>query len=879
VIRRGIRRALNLALRRRDRWERDVEEEIKLHLILRAEQLASHGRAPDEAYAEAVRRFGPSLTQSRARLIEAATRREKAMHQSEILDDLRHDLSFAFRTLARQKAWTVVTVLTLGLGIGATTSVFSVVSTMLIHRLPYPHGERVTIITQQPTGGNNTGMSVSIMPQVNAIRGWQRDARSFESIQAMSIVPRSLRTATGDDSRASTAAITPGFFDFAEVRPLRGRIFTPSEVTADSRVALLAEGFWRARLGADPSVLGKRITLSDTSYTVIGIMPGTFRVTAPGRTATDVWLPLNLNAKDVRVSGVVGRLRPGANPIVAQQELDSIFARVAGFTNGATIPFKAVVAKPSEGVSFRDSLFLLMGAVGLLLLVACTNVAHLLLARTAGRQREIAIRTALGAARGRLFRQLLTESFLLCVGGTFAGLALGWLGVKALVAMRPSNQNDLVATHIDVTTLEVALGVTLLSALVFGVIGILESRRHSTNDTLKAGALAISASRGHRRARTLLVVSEIALSMMLVVGAGLVIHSLRRLQQTDVGFDPKNLYMITPSWRAHDSAANIQSTAEMFARVKVLPGVRAASIADVAPGTSNFTIGRLEIDGEPPPAQGSSSFVSVNSVQPNYFTTMGMTFVEGAAFADTTNAHAVIVNDLFARKHWARGQALGKRLRIVQRANQEWLTVVGVTHDAMTNGPTAAADGPMFYFARTVNSDGIIVARTAGTGSIFNAIVAQRPERGFSAPNVQAVSDFLTQSISEPRFVMLVMTAFGLVGLLLASIGLYGVMAYTVAQESRDIGVRIALGASRGHVMRAVITRGTALALTGVIVGLAGALWGTKLVEHHLFGIERLDPASFVGGAVVLIGAALLACIVPTRRALAVDPISAIRAD
>jgi putative ABC transport system permease protein len=877
VIRLGVRRALSLALRRRDRWEREVEDEIKLHLTLRAEQLQAQGRAPDEAYTEALRRFG-SLDASRRRLLRAAEHREKTMHHTEIVADLKQDIAFAWRTLARQKAWTTITVLTLGLGMGATTAVFSVVSTLLIHRMPYPHGERIVNVSQQPSSGNNTGVHVSIIPQNNVIEAWQHDAHSFEAVQTFSIVPKALKTTSGEDGRAWTAAITAGMFDFADVRPIRGRLFNNDEAANDTHVALLGESFWRNRLGADSSVLGKMITLSDTSYVVVGVMPGAFRVTAPGRALTDVWLPLNLKRKGVRVSGVVGRLRPGVTIPVAQRELDSVFARVGGFKSG-DIPFKAALAHPSEGASFKDSLLLLTGAVGLLLLVACTNVAHLLLARTATRQREIAIRTALGAASGRLFRQLLTESFLLCAGGAVAGVGLGWIGLKALIALRPHDEVELTATHVDLTTLQVTLGVTVLSAIIFGVIGAFETRRHSANDTLKGGSLATTATRGHRRLRAALVVSEIALSVMLVVGAGLVIRSLRRMQQTDLGFSATNLYSLAPASRPRDDAGNVRLLAETFAKVRAVPGVRDASIAETPPGWSSFSVGRLEIDGEPAPPSTSSSFIAINHVQASYFATMRIALLEGTTFTDTTNLQTVVVNDAFARKHWPRGKAIGQRLRIAQKGDEPWLSIVGIAHDAMTNGPTTPSDAPLFYLPRSDANSGAILVRTNGGVGALQSIVTAPAAHGVNPATIAGVSEFVSQSISEPRFVMLVMTAFGFVGLLLASIGLYGVMAYTVAQESRDIGVRVALGASRSHVMRGVLIRGATLALTGVVAGLAAAAWGTKLVEAHLFGIERLDPITFAGGAAVLIAAALIACIVPTRRALAVDPIAAIRAD
>ncbi|HEU4786957.1 MAG TPA: FtsX-like permease family protein, partial [Gemmatimonadaceae bacterium] len=506
----------------------------------------------------------------------------------------------------------------------------------------------------------------------------------------------------------------------------------------------------------------------------------------------------------------------------------------------------------------------------------------LLLARSATRQREMAIRAALGAGRSRLFRQLLTESCMLSASGTALGVAVGWAGLRGLIAMRPTSHDELRVAHLDATTLLVAIGVATISAIVFGVIGAVQSARQSTHDSLKSGTRGASADRGHRRTRSILVVSEMALSAMLIVGATLVVRSLQRMQSTDLGFEPRGLYSVPLDLapRFPTRAARAAVLQEFTTRLRALPSVRSVVVAEVGPGSRSFTIGRMEIDGEPPAPAGSTSFIDVNHIQPEYFQTMGARLVEGATFRDTSAAtDQVIVNESFARKHWARGAALGRRLRVAQTGNEPWLTIVGVAHDVRSSGPVSESTAPVLYLPMTSLAFPTILIRSAGDARTLAPAVSIGRQLGLRTITIDPVQSFIYRSTSEPRFVMLVMTAFGIIGLVLAAIGLYGVMAYTVAQQWREIGIRVALGASRSHIVQRVLVRGTSLAVFGAVVGLAGASWGTKLIESQLYGITRLDPLSFAVGAIVLVGAATLACIVPTRRALAVDPVTAIRAE
>ncbi|HEX4681895.1 MAG TPA: ABC transporter permease, partial [Gemmatimonadaceae bacterium] len=883
MIRRGIRRVLTLPLRRRDRWEREVEDEIKLHLALRAEQLMSEGRSPGDAYTEAVRRFGP-LSESRARLLDAARHREERMQRTEYLDDLRQDLRFALRSLRREKVWTAVAVLTLALGIGATTAVFSVVSRLLLHPLPYPHADRVVIIEQQPSEGNNTGISVSILAAAPVLRAWQSDAHLFDAFEPVSQnLPGKLKTVSGDAAEVSMVSVLPTFAAFAGVQPILGRMFTRSDIENGGPVVVLGEGFWRERLGSDRGVLGKRLTINDSVFTIIGVVPADLTLGATSN-RIDTWMPLDLRNDKVGAR-VMARLRPGIATATAARELDSLFARSAGFMNGKRIPFRTVVTRPADRLSFHDSLVLLTWAVGLVLLVACANTAHLLLARASTRQREMAIRAALGAGRARLLRQLLTESALLSGAGAICGIAIGWVGLRGLIALRPARLDALKAARLDWTTLGLMAVIAIVCAITFAVIGAVQARRQSTHDSLKSGASASGARTGHGRGRDLLIVSEMALSAVLVVGATLLVRSVVNLQRTDLGFDPHGLYVLEVSLAGpqfDSDASRSQTLADLMRRVRGLPQVTAASVASVQPGSRWFSIGRLEIDGEPRPPEQTSSFIDVNAVQATFFATMGMRFRRGGSFTDTTaTAHQVIVNESFARKHWADGAALGARVRIAQTDSEPWLTIIGVVSDASVSGPTAESTAPIFYTPSSGHQgEPRILVRTTADARALAPATAMLRQIGSKHPTPPAsVEQMISRSIAAPRFIMLLLAVLTALALLLAGVGLFGVMTYTVAQRTREIGIRMALGATEARIARSVVARSTGLTLCGAAIGLAGAAWATKAIESQLHGVTRLDPASFIAGGLVLIGAALVASVVPTRRALSVDPMTAIRAD
>lgn len=578
---------------------------------------------------------------------------------------------------------------------------------------------------------------------------------------------------------------------------------------------------------------------------------------------------------------IIARLRDGVTPTAAAAELDSITARTNTANNVAA--FATVVASPRSLVSYQDMLVLLSAAVALVLLVACANVAHLLLARAATRQREMAIRSAIGAGTGRLFRQLFTESLLLAVAGSAGGLLVAWGGLKALIAMRPANLSSLAGARVDDNTLWITIVLAVLTGLVFGVIGAVQAARHSSSETLKSSSTSSSEGHSRLRARGLLVVTEMAMCTMLLVGAVLLMRSMSYLQARDPGFDMERLYSVDftlPQERYPDHRARVAFHRDLESRASQLPGVEAVTVASAAPLSAAFKIGALQVEGQEDPPRGTTSFINYNGVTPDYFRMIGMRFVLGGTFTDTSEAAAqAIINEAMARQLWPGQQALGRKLRVVYNGQGAWRTVVGVVGDALTRGRTSRGE-PMLYEPGPGFS-AVLLARTSADPAIVRRIaaIANEIDPSIAPPAILNIEDGMRRSMAAPRFTMVLLTIFAGIAVLLAAVGLYGVLAYGVAQRTREIGIRIALGATRGRVARGVMSQGLALALFGALLGLLGARWGAKLIGSQLYGVQQTDLLSFVVSAAALVGIALLACLLPVRRAVRVDPMIAMRAD
>jgi len=866
------------------RAEADVDDEIAFHIDMRERDYIARGMSAADARRAATRRLG-DLAQARAECIAIDSRRERRMTRAQLVDAFVQDIRFAWRTLGRQKAWTAVAIITLALGIGANTAVFSVVNALLLHPLPYPNADRIAFVYLEPARGNNTGMSVMVMPGMDVVRAWKENARSFEAFEAYMDEDRSLRTADGPPASVNVASVLPSFSEFTGAKPTIGRVFTSRDIADRARVALLSEPLWRGRYGSDPGIIGKSIVLDNQPYSVIGVMPVGYRLPQVDENVSDVWLPLDLRNDSMAVR-LVGRLRPNATMAAAKRELDAIYARASGekAKSAEAGDFAVKLVAPSELVSFRQSLLLLSIAVAFVLLIARGNVAHLLLAKTAARQRELAIRAAMGASRVRIVRQLLTESLLLAVAGCVGGILAGWLGLRALVAMRPDSLAELAEARMDGTTLLVTAALAALTGIIVGLLGTLQAARFSANDALKAGAISVSQSRRQRRLRSVLVVSEMAISTVLLVGATLLIRSIVHLQTVDPGFDTSRLYAVQlPLRREYPTPQARQAfLAEVTARMRQVSGVEGLTISTAVPPWRSFLIGALQVEGDPLPPGGTTSFIDYNRIEPDYFRFMGIRLVEGSTITDTSKAAAqVVVNAGFAKKYWPQGSALGRRIRVVYNGQGDWMTIVGVVGDALTSGLLGDANRPMMYLAATDSYEPAVLVRVAPTADpvpSIRALVAQADPR-LPSPNVTNIESVMLRSIARPRFTMTLLVTFTGLALVLAAVGLYGVMAYAVAQQTREIGIRIALGATRSAIASSVLRRGVLMAVAGALVGALGARWASKLLESMLYGVGRTDPLSFLIGVAVLLATALAACLVPVRRAVAVDPLTSIRAD
>jgi predicted permease len=859
----------------------DVDAELRFHFDMRVRDYVARGMTAEQARHVTLARLG-NLSEARGECLTIGERRTRRMTRAEWIDALMQDLHFAMRTLGRQKSWTVVAVLTLALGIGATTAAFSVVSNILLHPIAYPGANRVALLYEEPSNGNNTGMNVRVSMHADLLRAFRADAHDFEDIEAyVDGEDRTLLPRSGPSAVIHSASITPGFVAFAGARAIVGRTFTAADATRQ-HVAVLGEGIWRTRFGADPTVVGRTLTLDDSLYTIIGVLPATLATPTIGGTPTDVWLPIDL-ARDGNYLAV-GRLRTGVSRNAARRELDGIIAHVSA-ADGEKMRYSAAVVSPGTvDTNFRDALLMLLGAVGLVLLIACANVAHLLLARTAARQRELSVRAALGAGTGRLFRQLLAENAVLAAAGGVGGLAAGYLALRVVVAIRPASMSQLSTAHLDLTALAVSIGLSVAIALAFGLLGARQTRRHSAAGVLRAPTA--SSSRRDGRVRAVLVVTEMALSAMLLVGAGLLVRSLAHLQQLDPGFDPGGLYMMqmTPPRTSDTTGAGARAFyAEVAHRTRALQGVKDVAFTSTPPTWFSFRIGALQVDDQPDPPAGASAFIDFNAADANYFRAMRIPLLAGTTFTDTSDAGTqVIVNEGFVKRYWPNESPLGHRMRVVYQGKGTWLRVVGVAGNTLSGGLIMDASKPVFYAPLSSRQQRQMIVRVAPGAAnpiaSLRQVVASLDPR-LPPATILKVDDALAATIALPRFTTALLTAFTLLAVVLAAIGLYGVLAYSVAQRTREIGIRVALGAPRSRIARLVVAQAAVLALIGAAVGLLAAHRAARLLGSMLYGVAANDPWSFAAGGAVLLLTALIAALVPTRRALRVDPLVAMRAE
>ncbi len=799
------------------------------------------------------------------------------------------DVRYGARMLRKNPGFTAVAVLTLALGIGANTTIFSMVNAVLLKPLPYPEPDQLVQLRADWSGSPSTVIGSSTFVEVKARN------QSLARIAAYSGGDMTL-TGAGSAEQVVAGAVTADFFPLLGIQPAWGRNFTREEDTPNGpKAAILGHGLWQSRFGGDVDVLGQTITLNEQSYAVVGILPARFQYPEQFQ----LWIPLALGETGAALAKygegmillkAIARLKPGVTLEQAQAELRTIAQRKQS-PRPDEAPVLSLVTLHEQVVGdVRGALLVLLDAVALVLLIACTNVANLQLARAAARQREMAVRAALGAARWRIVRGLLTESLLLSLAGGSLGLLLAFWGIRALGQWSDASLPSMHGIGIDAWVLAFTLGVSAITGLAFGLAPAVQAWRTDVNATLKEESR--SDTGGYRnRLRHLLVVSEVALALVLLIGAGLLIKSFSRLMEVNPGFrtDGVLTFQVTLTG-GKSSPQKVNFVEQMVERLKALPGVQTAAATDSLPLTDFARIGVAEIEGQP---AIDFSKVKRDEVTPfsrptvtrDYFNAMGISLKNGRAFTSQDArlpAESVIVNEAF-EKHYFPGQsAVGKRIRLMPSpAEARWQTVVGVVSDVRQSG-LAGDVMPQVYSPELQDVDdtlSFVIRVTGEPAGLISAVrgVMAEVEPNQALHNVMTMEQRLASTTTSRRLNTALLGSFAAVALLLAVVGIYGVMSYAVTQRTREIGTRMALGAQPGNVMRFVMGQGMRVVLTGVGIGLVGALALARLLRNLLFEVKPLDPITFAMVSLLLFTVAAVACWLPARRAARIDPMAALR--
>jgi putative ABC transport system permease protein len=800
------------------------------------------------------------------------------------MDTLFQDVRYAVRTLLKNPGFTAVAVIALALGIGANSAIFSVVNAVLLRPLQFEKPEQLVLVWEKRMALGRVRNPAS-PPDFN---DWRAQNQVFEDMAAY--VGGGFSLTGGDEAeRLQGANVSPSLFPVLRARPLVGRAFQDDEDKPGSDpVVILSYGLWQRRFGADPDIAGKTIRLDDKAYTVAGVMPAEFAF--PNKTA-EVWVPLKLDQEELNNRGghslnVVARMKPGVTIEQARAEMDAIASRLEQQYPQVNTGHGANVFPLYEEVvsGVRPALIVLLGAVAFVLLIACANVANLLLARASSRQKEIAIRTALGARRGRIVRQLLTESVLLSLIGGLIGTLLALWGLDLLLAVGGNTIPRAKEIKLDTTVILFTLLVSFITGIIFGLVPALQASKPDLNESLKEGGRGASAGFRRNRVRSIFVVAEVAICLVLLIGAGLMIKSFARLVNVSPGFNPESMLAFNVSLPNSKYGGKQQVTAffqQTLERISALPGAQSSAAVAGLPLAGGFGSRYFSIEGRPPQPAGQGFNANVNISSPGYFQAMNIPFVEGRDFDDRDSGKSpdvVIINQEMARRYWPDEDPIGKRLAV---GNGPWREVVGVVGDVKQSGLDVETRPEMFWpYYQMGLPFATIVVRTKGDPKAMAAAVRgemQAIDKDLPIYNVKTVEEIISESVAPRRLNMLLLGTFGGLALVLAAVGLYGVMSYSVAQRTREIGIRMALGADQGVVMRLVLSQGMALALIGVAVGVGASLLLTRLMSSLLYGVSATDPVTFAAISLMLVGVAGAASYVPARRAMKVDPMIALR--
>jgi putative ABC transport system permease protein len=856
---------------RRDKMSEELEEELQFHLDARKRDNLNGSMNEEAATHDATRRFG-----------NAALAKERA-HEANIvmgIETIGRDLRYALRSLRKSPGFTVVAILTLALGFGANIAVFTVVNGVLFRPLPFPDPGRLFLISYQSKEG---GMGLLDRDYLE----YQRHVQAFEQIATFNEDSATL-TGAGEAARLPTGHVTSSFFSVLEVNPAMGRAFLPAEEKHGSnRVVLLSDKIWRNRFGADANILGKAITLDGIAYSVVGVMPADFAF--PHEAA--FWLPLEVGGDpgNFYTRAVVGRLRPQVSQQQALAEFEALAKHFppVPVANRESMVVEVLPMKDLVVGKIRKSLLIFMGAVGFVLLIACANVANLLLMRGTSRQREIAVRNALGASRGRVIRQLLTESTLLSLGGVLAGVLLALLGVPALLALAPAaGVPRIKEIHIDGWVLGFALLLGASTGILFGLAPALQATGNRVRTFLALSGPTLTARRA--MLRSTLVVSEIALALVLLTGAGLMLKSFMRMRAVDPGFRAENVLTLTVDLpdASYPTVTAIQAfDSSILTKLSNLPGVIAAGAVNFMPLQPVLISGDFTLDG------GRKLPLDYNvakpDVSPDYFRVMGIRFLKGRGFTDQDNSSApgvVIISQSVARTLWPGQDPIGQRITMEDEPKpKDWLTIIGIVDDVrqrLTGQPLPAIYQPyqqvtrpfflshMSFVVRTAQQPQSVAA---GMRGVLHDVDKYQPV------SIAALTDLADASTAETWFQARLIATFSILALFLASIGIYGVLAYAVTERTREIGIRMALGAKKSDVAFMLLKRTVLLVMAGVAIGECGSFLLTRVLGKFLFEVKPNDPATFLSVAAILVLTGIIAGLLPAQRATRVDPVVALR--
>jgi putative ABC transport system permease protein len=816
--------------------------------------------------------------------------------KEKMMGTLWQDLRYGFRMLLKKPGFTVTAILALALGVGATSAVFSVINGVMLRTLPYKNAARVVMLWER---NRQSERSRNVVSPANFL-DWQEQSSSFDEMAAFYDTRGNL-TGMGDPEEIPRQVSTGNLFTLLGAEAALGRTYTNEDAEPGrNNVIVLSNGLWKRRFGASPQVIGQTITLNSKPYTIIGVMPADFKWFIKENSQTgkpaEMWSPFKLTEEyrtpkfgRGRWLSVVARLKPGITFEQAQSEMNAVAGRLeqqqAEFNSNWGV--NVVQLRQQLAGEIKTSLLVLLGAVAFVLLIACANVANLMLARAASRQKEMAIRTALGAGRWRVARQLLTESVLLALVGGCLGLLLASWGVDMLVALSPQNLIGAETVGLNLPVLGFTLVVSLLTGIIFGLAPALEASKLNLNETLNEAGKSGMGSPRSRRLRNSLVVAEIALALVLLVGAGLMIKSFARLQAVDPGFDPGNLLtmrVLLPAAKYKDESQSVAFFRQAVQRIGALPGVSSVGTISFLPFASLGAATDFRIEGQPAPAPGNEPDADVRVTDENYFRTMNIPLLSGRTFTEKEAIearHVAVINEALARKYFAGENPIGKRIIVDMKDSPEPTEIIGVVGDAKYNKLEGESRAMVYWpHPELAYSSMTIVIRTKGdplrlaaaAGREIQAIDKDQP-----VADVRTMESWLSESVSRTRFGTLLLSLFAALALLLSAIGIYGVMSYAVTQRTQEIGIRMALGAQRSDVMKMILGHGMGLTLAGVALGLIASLALTRVMSSLLFDISATDPSTFVVISLLLMCVAFLASYVPARKATRVDPMIALR--